>query len=462
MRLFSPGSQLTGCAGLRVGEVLSVGLGQTAAALGALFGIRLLTGFLDPTAYGRLALALTLVTLVQQTTAGPVSHAAARFLSPALEGTGVRPYIGALCDMGIRGLAAVTVIAVLVISLVFAAHRSDLVLLTIAAIVFALITGTCSILDSVQTAARHRAVVAWHQSAGQWLRYLAALTLVRGYGASTETAMVGLVLGSVPVLFSQWRFFRNKVFALASAEPRCGSSARVARRKEMVAYSWPFTMWGVLGWVQFSVDRWVLEVFQGTSHVGHYQALFQIGYYPLALVSGFVTQVAYPWLFAQAGDGSEPGRVRAATTRVMWVTGLMLALTAALATASLLEHRRVFALVAAPRYGLVSGLLPLVVLSSGIFFAGQMLNFVPLIRLSSRALLAPKIGTAVLALAADPLGAYCMGLKGVVLGNLATSTAYAIWMCWVGRRVTAEAGRCQVGGARRGGNWAETWGGSVP
>jgi hypothetical protein len=44
--------------------------------------------------------------------------------------------------------------------------------------------GACWVLDAIQNAARHRAVVAWHQAGGQRARLLAAVLFIRWLGAT--------------------------------------------------------------------------------------------------------------------------------------------------------------------------------------------------------------------------------------------------------------------------------------
>jgi hypothetical protein len=48
--------------------------------------------------------------------------------------------------------------------------------------------------------------------------------------------------------------------------------------------------------------------------------------------------------------------------------------------------------------------------------------------MNSKALVAPKIGTALLAVALNYTGARAFGMPGVVWAGVATSGAYAFWM----------------------------------
>ena len=62
------------------GEIFWVGTGQVAVVVGSLVGIRLLTESLSPTAYGELALAMTIMTMANYLAMGPLANAALEVL----------------------------------------------------------------------------------------------------------------------------------------------------------------------------------------------------------------------------------------------------------------------------------------------------------------------------------------------------------------------------------------------
>jgi hypothetical protein len=68
------------------------------------------------------------------------------------------------------------------------------------------------------------------------------------------------------------------------------------------------------------------------------------------------------------------------------------------------------------------------VLAGGLFAVGQVLATLPLAGLQSRALMAPKIITAVLGVAGNLFGAYVFGLAGVAVTETAFSALYCGWL----------------------------------
>jgi O-antigen/teichoic acid export membrane protein len=79
-------------------------------------------------------------------------------------------------------------------------------------------------------------------------------------------------------------------------------------------------------------------------------------------------------------------------------------------------------------YSGVSGYLPILILSGGLFSAGQILSICLLSRRDTKTLLLPKAATAILGIIFYFIGASLLGLKGVVFGNVAFSAIYTLWL----------------------------------
>jgi O-antigen/teichoic acid export membrane protein len=195
-------------------------------------------------------------------------------------------------------------------------------------------------------------------------------------------------------------------------------------RNTLSGYAWPFTLFSYFYWLQASSDRWSLETYADTAAVGHYLVLFQLGYQPVTLLFAMACQLATPILFAHVGDAADSQRVRK-TQRinmqiVIWTLGLTVFATAAAS----LFHGLVLRLFTAADFRNVSYLLPVMVLSGGIFAAGQAASLLISSGNDTRQLIAPKIGTALLGVAFNFLGARWYGMAGVAWASVAFSVSY--------------------------------------
>jgi O-antigen/teichoic acid export membrane protein len=409
-------------------EAAWVAFGQVLAALGGLVGVRILTGLLDPSSYGELSLALTFATLTQQVVLGPLAGTVLRFLEPALEERAFPAYWA-----GVRRLATAATVLVIAVSAIvgtgmLAAGRLRWGALILTSSMFALLSGYGAIADAFQNAARQRALVALHQGATQWARVLLAAALLWACGHTSGLALLGYALGSGLVLASQAAFVRRGIIRAndARSSPESGSTAQWTAR--LASYAFPFAIWGVFTWAYTASDRWALQLSSNLSTVGEYAVLYQLGYYPIALAAGSMTQLLSPILFRRAGDASDRARMddvhRLNRSILLLALGLVLVATL---SASLL-HTAIFRLLVSPQYHAVSGLLPLAVLAGGLFAAGQLAVLALLSETTTTVLLAPKIGTAILGICLNVLGARFLGIPGVLAAGVAFSSAYLVWI----------------------------------
>lgn len=244
--------------------------------------------------------------------------------------------------------------------------------------------------------------------------------------------MLGYVLASLCVLISQFHFFRHKFFGIA----RTGKDHSNAFwwRQQMREYAWPYAAWGAFTWAQMSSDRWALQIFGTTSDVGLYSILYQLGYYPIILLTQMMVQLLAPILFSEAGNATDPGRIQRTRTMVKTlIIGTLLFTLIATVLASLL-YRKIFEWLISPEYHSASILLPWFALSAGVFAAGQVASLLPMSNMKTRMLLTPKIGTAVFGVFLNIVGAYKWGMTGVVFASIIFSSAYFCWVLWLAKR----------------------------
>jgi O-antigen/teichoic acid export membrane protein len=410
--------------------------GQLVGAIGAVIGVRLLTTVLDPGTYGELTLALTAATLAFQVLLGPLVNAAERFFAPALETGQTTAFLGALRRLTLSAAGLIMAIGIVAGSALVLIGRTDWLPLTLAAVLFALLSGCESILDGVQNAARQRSVVAIHQGIRQWLRPILAVVLIESVLRTSWVGMAAYCLASMAILGSQFWWFRRTLRGLEPSQNGPAVAQTIERR--MLTYAAPFGIWGVFTWMQMSSDRWALQLVGSSADVGLYAIVAQLGAYPLTLIGAMLFQVAAPIAYAQAGSGSDPRRMQAAVrTCAMLALGLAAAV-GLLTLTTMLLHQQLFALVVGGQYQSVSAFLPVAVLASGLFVVGQMLSLVPMVLGDSRSLLAPKVATAIMALLLNVAGAYLFGLPGVLWAGVVFSILHLVWLAFVVRRMTAR------------------------
>jgi O-antigen/teichoic acid export membrane protein len=416
------------------GEFFWVAVGQLVAASGSIIGVRLLTSSLDPSRYGELALGITVATLVQQLVMGPLVQASLRYFSPATETGRLGAYIQALARWLGRATVVMVAVAVLVASMGLVVRTGLWRGLVLSALAFSLVSGYSAVVEGVQTAARQRVLVAWHQGLSQWLRPVFAVAMVGLMGRSSTAAMLGFVAAAGATLLSQTAFLAPRLLKSRALIDAPSPKEVQDYVRLLGGYAWPFSTWGGLTWLQTASDRWALQLFRGPGTVGIYAATYQLGYYPVILLSNALVQLVSPVIFSRAGDGTEVARLRRALALgEMLVAGSLVMTMIATATAALFR-RWLFPLLVAAAYRDSSLLMPWLIFAGGLFASGQAAALMLMTAANSQALVAPKVVTAALGVLLNVAGAYWLGIRGVVLANILFAAAHFLWTYLLARQ----------------------------
>ncbi len=425
-------TNLTGSRLRRLGfESIWIVIGQALAALGGIIGVRLLTGVLNPVIYGQLALAMTIITLIQYTLLSPLGATFTRFFAPSREMLqlpgflrGAQRMLGEVTSV-ILGAAVITGLVMLI------RGQIDWLGLLIAGTAFSLFSGYSIAMDGMQNAARQRIVVAWHKGLRVWLQFLLAVLMVNQLGATGTATMIGYALSAFVVFLSQYFFFKSKILAISHKQPAVPNEIFVKIIRQMRTYVWPLMTWGVFIWLRTAADRWALQAFGTTYEVGLFEVLFQLGFYPISLGLELVLQLMTPILFEIAGDATDLNRLIQARQLNQAVFILALVLTGIGMFLGFLFHDFVFAVFAAPEYGQVSTYLPWMILSAGIFISTRIAGQLVAICLQTKRLLAPQIITGIIGVIASFLAAYLWGLQGIIATGITVATLRLIWVLMV-------------------------------
>ncbi len=402
-------------------------VGQLAAVLGALVGIRVLTELMSPDVYGQLALGMTLALIAGQALMGPLSAGASRFFASASEVGELKPYI-----LGIRKLLLIITIAILLLTVVivtsvFASDYKTWIPLIIVAVVFALFTGYNNIANGIQNAARQRIIVALHSGLAPWIRILIAVCLIYIFGASSTVVISGYVLATTIILISQYLFFKP---VLHTAKLQLGATNNTNNiwQARIFNYSWPFATWGIFSAVHLASDRWALATFNSHTEVGFFAVLYQLGYFPVAIFTEMLVSLISPMLFQRAGDGSSIQRINNAVRLNVKMVCIVLLATTFIFIVAGLAYKLIFSIFVAKQYEMISYLLPWAVLSAGLVSAGHVFSLSRMSSLETKGLIIPKVVTAIIGIILNILGAYFYGLEGVVFAQLLFSVIYFGWM----------------------------------
>jgi O-antigen/teichoic acid export membrane protein len=404
-------------------------IGQGMVAMASLVGVRLLTGLLNPSEYGELALGMTIATMVNQIILGPIAHGVMRFYAPAVEEDDI---VGYLSDVRrLVSISTIVIICLMFFSLVILIlmRQYQWIAITIASLIFASVSGYNTILSGIQNAVRQRSIVAIHQGTEYWLRFILAAVLISCLGSSSTIAMSGYVLGSIIVCISQSVYFLK-----AFPHHETWIDSKKIWQAKIWKYSWPMSVFGIFTWLQVVSDRWALGLFRSKDEVGMYAALFQLGYNPISMATGIAMQFLAPIFFQRSGDGNNKRRNAEVSRIGLRLTGLAIGLTGIAFCMSLLLHIQIFEVFVDRKYRSVSYLLPWMVLSGGIYSASQTIALNLMSQNKNSEMMPFKIMTALLGIVLNFVCGYYYGILGVIIANVIFSFSCLISMLILSRR----------------------------
>jgi O-antigen/teichoic acid export membrane protein len=409
-------------------------LGQIAAVVGALFLVRVLTEYLAPAEYGQLALVLTLASLVNQVVFGGVTVGVGRFYSIAVEREDLSNYLYAARKLLTYATVVVISVGLVAMAIIHLLGYSQWVALAAAALVLSVLSGYNSTLSGIQNAARQRDIVAFHSGLDAWLKVMLGVGFVLYLSASSFAVVIAYACSSLLITFSQLVFLRRTIHKQ--------HTVTLNERKwisDIWSYSLPFSTWGAFTWMQQVSDRWALEAYESTSVVGEYVVLFQLGFAPIALVTGMTMSFLGPILYQKAGDVSNRDRV-SNVNKIGWrMTNISLLITLLGFIATFTWHDLIYGFIVGGAYRGNSNLLPWLVLAGGFFSAGQMLALKLMSEMKSAVMTKAKITSALIGTLFNFVGCALAGLQGVVGGILAFSTIYFLWMAVLAKRLSNAA-----------------------
>lgn len=264
-------------------DMMWVFLGQFAVAAASLVGLRMITGVVSPSTYGRVVLSIGAVALAQGLVSSPISQAVLRFHG---QSEGPEDTAG-LRSAAIRALRwPFTITAVILFSGVFIwtqwTHDSPLLAATCVGLY---VVDSLRVLEvAFLNADRRQRVMSVVVAADAWGRAMAGLAAVLLLGASPGAVVLGYLSGSAVVLGAYYLMCP----AVRSAWWRAlrGDASEGSAGSNLWRYAKPLIPLPIVGWVSGQADRYILGGLTGLVNTGAYSAVYALASKPFMMLSG--------------------------------------------------------------------------------------------------------------------------------------------------------------------------------
>ncbi len=409
-------------------EATWVFVGQAGTAAAGLFGVKLLTHVLDPSEFGRLALANTIVALIGTNIFVPLGQGVMRFWAVSRDRGNLDVFYSVSNRYARYAIYIVLLLTIISTPFLLLKGANWAVLLTLSLVVGA-VTGWLGLRLSVFTAARKRKQIALLNIGNAFLRPIIAAVLVVLIVSDASWAMVGYLLATSIVLLMAECLYRYTVSETSSSVLESDKAVSLSKGlgREIFSFSWPFLVWGIFGWIYTSCDRWSLQTYYGPEVVGAFVVVSQLAVYPLIFGSGFLSTLFTPIAFQRVGDLTNRHNIISANKLLGVMTGVYTLGAIILISLFFLFHHSLVLLISNTQYAKFSFLLPWLTAAWGLFYLGQVLTTFGMLANNSKIYIMPKLVSAIVAGVSTFYLASKIGPVGVVEGLATAGFVYALW-----------------------------------
>lgn len=399
--------------------------GQATGVVGSLVLVRVLTEYLRPEEYGRLALGLTIATLVNQVATGGVSAGIGRFYSIAAEKGDLKGYLYASCRLMGYATLGIGFLAIMLMSVLCIAGESQWLGLTVVVLAFSLLTGYNSALNGIQNAARQRAIAALHGGMNAWLKIGLAVGAILWLGTSSTAVVIGYSVSALLVTGSQLFFLRH---LLRRQDSTTHTDRNENWARQMWLFSWPMMVSGLFNWGYYASQRWALELFVSSADVGKFYALTQIAYTPIALAGSLFLSFITPILYLRVGDPKNHDRIIYVRSLAFKIAGLGIGATLLMVSVTTIAHETIFRLLVAKQYQEYSAFMPIVVIAAGLLQSSIALGSILTTSNQTNALLPLAIFGQAIIIVSNMISTQFFGINGLVYSMMGGACLHLIWM----------------------------------
>lgn len=193
--------------------------------------------------------------------------------------------------------------------------------------------------------------------------------------------------------------------------------------KKVLAYSWPFLVFGTVAWLQTASERWVIEIFLSTESVADFAIVNQIGFQSLSLLLGVIGFFVTPALFRRAGANTS-SEIKESNKLNNQYLGFIMAVTGIGVLVAFIVAPAIIRILADEKYVHTSWLLPWMILAGGIFNLAQGYANRFMLNLRTDLIIFPRVASGVIGLVLNIVFIQWIGMPGLVIAMIITYACY--------------------------------------
>nr|WP_255036729.1 oligosaccharide flippase family protein [Lacihabitans soyangensis] len=383
-------------------------------------GIKIISSKLGAESYGEISLYLTITMLVHLVFSGPFSGAIARFSSIAIHDRRFFKFESELIKFFIDTLKIALFLFIVAAVCLFNKSIQDYALLVIYSLLYSISYFVFTQVLAILGALRERFWVSFINILEKLFRFGLAYITIIFYNSNVKMVFlsfgVGLLLISITSCLIYYKLVREKI------KKDTGTPEISLYKHELINYSLPFALFGIIIWLQNSSEKWFLDLFVGTKEVGIYSILNQVGFQTFVLLSGVITSMSTPIIFEKSSSISKKTAIRLNTlvTFFFIVIGIITIILSCYFGDDLIIIFSSSEFISKPY------LLPIITISGVLFAIAQNISINYMILLKSKLLQYPKIISGIVGVFINYILTKSYGLDGLTFSILITNFLYLL------------------------------------
>ena len=402
--------------------------GQALTALGTIVGVRILTQYLSPGAYGVVSLAMGMSALAISLVAAPLTQAAIHFYPGVVAEGSVGELFNSLLRC-FRRMAPWVALVALAGGAVYVGwgHGSPVLVILLAA----LLASDCwrSANLSLLNAARRQGRYALWMAADAWSRPLAASVVVLWVGQSPEAVLAAYVFVSICLVTG----FSSRLWPQQATAPQAADRSQILDAR-MWSYALPLLPIGIITWASSLGDRYIIGGVLGVADAGIYAAVYGLSSSPFMIVNGMAEQGLRPIYQAAVTHGD--------SRRARKILGIWLASVAGICALGVIlfawGHEIIAGLFVGKPYRGAASLMPWIAAGYAIRATSYVFERVCYAYGQTRRVLAIQLCAVAATVVCTPAGVICWGLKGAAMAVPAYFSVQLAAAIFLARRTMLE------------------------
>jgi O-antigen/teichoic acid export membrane protein len=389
-----------------------VAFGQIIAAIASLALVRVMTELLNPSQYGEVALAMTIVAFATQVLMGGLNVGIGRYYAIARKDSMLTSYVFSVKDITTNIGKIILTIGLFFLILFYWSGNNKLAMFSVLVTIIALLSSYNSVFNNVINTARRRIVSSLHLILEVLLKLIFLLIMLQlsfdYYKA--EVVLMAFAISAFIIFLLYKKYVDSYIDTLVN-DKKCDKDWV----SDIWGYSKHFILWTVLIWVQQISERWLLQIYTTLEEVGIYAMLYTLGYAPVLMLFKvsirFMYPIAYEKTEIQGGILTSQFIIRGRIKKMILI-GSLIAIVGFFVTD--IAHESLFYYLVSEEYREYSYLLKWFVFSGVLFGMGEVVVMKMQSDMKVELLGRVKSLIGIMGLSVNFIGVYYAGFYGMI------------------------------------------------